>query len=461
MNKLLFLLACGLIWMAVPALAQMTPKAIPAFVPVSGWTIKPAIFTEDRDLKNISLPCMMMTEYDNGFSLRLSGGEGRMLAMAVDFRQDVFNRGMKYDSSIFVNSVNVGEVKATAFSDNTLIFNARVLNNFYQMIQAGGQLLIDVEGNRFQFALGNTPEALARLEQCFSGDRFQSTATLAQPVGVPLAPGAIAPPNAPMVDEMVSPTAPTPIWEQTKQNLRSMPPPVSEPQAMNTRASEAVMTKKNWQAQAGDSLRGTLIRWSEMAGVTLDWQANIEGIVAQDIDINSSFEEAVQLLMAQNSAVTGLEANMIAPTNPSGMPIPLTPAMVGPTPMPAMVSPAVQAPMVSTMPPAMPVGGPVSLAPPPMTAPSQSMASRWTIPAGSDLRSVLLIWSNRAGVELYWNANQSFATKQPIANNGSYEAAVEEMLKQFANDDIRPVGQLNMDPSSGRRILVVDSSRVL
>jgi len=70
-------------------------------------------------------------------------------------------------------------------------------------------------------------------------------------------------------------------------------------------------------------------------------------------------------------------------------------------------------------------------------------------------------WSKRAGVELHWQANQSFAVRQTVANGGTYESALEAILGQYMNDSVRPIAQLNNDPVSGRRILIIQSSRVL
>ena len=83
--------------MQQPMLAQPVMVApamdIPSFTPVEGWQVTKTSLAQARGLQNVRLPCLMTSEFDNGFIVRLSGGGGNILAMAIDFRQRLFKPG--------------------------------------------------------------------------------------------------------------------------------------------------------------------------------------------------------------------------------------------------------------------------------------------------------------------------------------------------------------------------------
>ena len=88
-------------------------------------------------------------------------------------------------------------------------------------------------------------------------------------------------------------------------------------------------------------------------------------------------------------------------------------------------------------------------------------AAQWSAPAGANLQQVLAGWSQQAGVQFMWQSNHAFFVKSPVQANGSYESALQSLLGQFANDDLRPAAQLNNDPVTGQRLLFIESSHVL
>ncbi len=51
----------------------------------------------------------------------------------------------------------------------------------------------------------------------------------------------------------------------------------------------------------------------------------------------------------------------------------------------------------------------------------------------------------------------SVPVKKPINVSGSYEEAVQTLLDQYMDDSRRPVGQLNIDPETGARTLLMNS----
>ena len=60
-----------------------TPAA-PTFTPATAWTVKSVGGAMQTRMGSMALPCMMMTEFDNGFVMRVAGKGGRILALAID-----------------------------------------------------------------------------------------------------------------------------------------------------------------------------------------------------------------------------------------------------------------------------------------------------------------------------------------------------------------------------------------
>ncbi len=424
--------------------SPMAPKEVPQFLPKAGWTVKPAVTGDMRNLNGLKLPCLMMVEYDNGYVMRLSGGNGQLMAMAIDFRQDVFVQGRKYQANISIDGASVGQVQATSFSKNALIINTRNIANIYDKIATGQQMSLDVEGNKFQFRLGNVSEAAGRLEACYNGDTAISTAGMSQPLGV----DNIVPNGNIETASLGNQSTATIKWNDTKQAMLNPPTAVEMPASQPRRSKPSEI----WRARKGDSMKATLTRWADKAGVAIDWQADMQGEVVQDMALTNSFESAVQTLIAQNSAATGIQADLKGVVQPSNQNTKILSPTVSRMPTPLV---PVSSPMTSTY--TTPRMSETPIAPQRMTKSNVN----WKVNQGANLRVALEEWSEREGVQLLWQANQNFSVRQDIANDGSYEEALRSILIQFTNDSVRPIAQLNSDPTTGRRILIVQSSRVL
>ena len=369
--------------------------SVPAFN-AGVWSIKKTALSQTRGLGHLQLPCVMSSTFDNGFIMRMSGGGNKIMAMAIDFRQNVFRQGRKYDASIVMGSGAKQNISATAFAENILIFNLRKISDFYGMLSSGQTMQLNVDGNIMNFNMGSMGQNITDMEQCYAPGSKPATTQMAS------------------VDGKKEPSV------GSKWNENVTPLPVEQ-----TRGGPVPSTNSNmrWTAKSGDDVRDTLQRWSRQAGVTLDWQADNNGSVAGDIAVNGTFEDAVQTLMAQNAAALGVDANLMSAGAPQ------------------TIVPAPRAMTIDT---------------PPMSAGSAG----FTAVPGSSLKAVLQSWSKKEGVDLVWQASEDFRVKQAVNQSGSYEAALQALLTPYQNDGYRPAAHLNNDPSTGIRTLMVDSTRV-
>lgn len=422
----------------LPMAAPMAPAPvmnIPSFTPTKGWQITKTTLSQARGLQGVKLPCLMTAEYDNGFIVRLSGGGGSILAMAIDFRQSIFKQGKRYNAAVTSAGVTKS-IEATAFAPNILLFGTRDWPSFYSTLSQGTDMVIDVEGNVMRFMMADMAGGFSQLEKCFNPAAPNARAI---PIGAPMTP--------------TTPVAPAPSvvanngkenWESPRKPSLSVQPRVSknEFQSSDTSYSGPASKAQLWKASAGETLDTVLARWGQVAGVDISWQAGAPIPVQTDFQFRGGFTQAVQILLAQNAAISGLKANLVGDVAPVPMNMGLS---TPPTPLTPMAS-GISSRQGSLAAPVAPR--------------QQDTAGKWSAPAGASLQGVLSLWAEREGLDFVWQSSQNFALKRGINAGGSFETAVQTALEQFSNDvGIYPTARLNTDPKTGQRVLFVFSSR--
>lgn len=390
--------------------AHAQSAQIGSFQPAGMWQVGPAQLPSMRGLEGMSLPCVLSNEYDNGFIVRFSGGGQQLLAMAIDFRQNIFRPGRKYTAMLTLDGNYSKQVSGSAFAANTLIFNLRDLDGFYQKAASASQMELSIADNAMNFSLGRIGAAYQALEQCYGGGDVQDAPAMVQ--NTPQQPAAtrggrgLATPHIPAPNVMPMPQSLDDIV-QGDAAANGAPMPITSRMAAG--GSSAM---PQWNARSGEDMQVVLKRWADRAGYDLEWQTMQGGVVAQDIAMDGSFEQAVSQLLAMNGAGNGL-ASRIEPAFPSAG----------------------------------------------MKARTAGGANEWVATASSDFQTVVTQWAQKAGVRLVWNTPVNAPIKQPVNMGGSFEAALQALLAQYDNDSVRPVGQLNTDPESGARTLSIDVDR--
>lgn len=387
------------------ALAQTA--SVPQFNPTGSWSAQPTQLASVRGLHDVKLPCVLSNEYDNGYIVRFSGGGKQLLAMAIDFRQNVFQQGRQYDAMLSVGGGYVKQVKATAFTANTLIFNLRPLSDIYAVMKSANEMELSIANNNFKFNLAQIGAAYAPLESCYAGEVRTAQAA---PAVIP--PAVSAAPRPATFDDIVNAA---PNDANVAPNAAGKPMNISQ---VTPRGPDAVLPRENrvskstegssqWEARVGEDIKTVLGRWSQKAGYDLQWDAAQSGSVVQDVSLNGSFEQAVQQLLAENAAANGLSGKFDS------------------------------------------AGSSVASAP----------RSQWNAPAGANIQTVLNQWAQSAGVRIVWQSYASIPVKNAVAMDGSFESAVQSLLDQYQSSAERPVGQLNTDPTTGQRTLLMDVDR--
>lgn len=419
------ILASAALLVLVPAQAQA--QKVPVFHP-GPWEVGSTQLASARGLKPMKLPCIISTEYDNGYTVRFSGGGNNLLAMAIDFRQEVFAQGRKYNAMVSIGDSYVKQVTATAFTNSTLIFNLRPMGDFYSTLKGGKQMEITIDNNAMKFNLDELAAAYDGFESCYNGGNAvplkpiineASVDAKMPPAAVPSVEKIAATPLPRSFDEIVQnsePATAAPMKIATPRGPDAAP--VAATQAVTpmparvSRNLEAVATPApaeapQWNARAGEDMKIVLSRWADRAGYDLDWQSQQDGKVAQDVALTGSFEDAVSQLLAENSAATGISGRF------------------------------------ETADGANPAAG----------------SANWNAAPGASLQSVLDQWGAKAGVAIVWQTSMNAPVRTAVNANGNFETAVESLLDQYSADSARPVGRLNVDPQTGARTLFIEMDR--
>lgn len=345
---------CAALAFAAPA------RAADPFVPTSSWLAGPAsLAAADAGVK---VPCVMINQYDNGYTFRISGGGGRILAMAIDFRQKAFKAGQSYRVDIEVPPYVDIALPGTAYNEATLIVNTQEVDGFYKNLSVGKTMKIGIGGSHMDFLLAGIDDGLSRIESCYQGGgAADSTVTAQGPVfmlkgddaakspsaqpmqelitpmpedavpQVAQAPVAAAPPDetGSAVDTMLqaaaqemkkvepaaAPAAAVPVVSETKPEgqmlARSWASPFVQPdkdaaprqimasaEGVSTAAAPA-MAQHSWRALGGTSLEQTLRVWAQESDVELMWMAEHDFSVVKPVSLQGSFESAVSNVLEQ------------------------------------------------------------------------------------------------------------------------------------------------------------------
>ncbi|MBU6235866.1 MAG: TcpQ domain-containing protein [Alphaproteobacteria bacterium] len=147
---------------------------------------------------------------------------------------------------------------------------------------------------------------------------------------------------------------------------------------------------------------------------------------------------------------TGVQSTSNTPAN--------GPAVMTETVMNSNSMPMTPLPVAAVSAPAVPddmSGGIVQ--PAAATSATLNATTTWTAPRNSTLRGILEDWSERVGVELYWASEYDYPIKSGVKIQGTFEEAVQTLLKGLSESRPRPLGRLHPNLPEGPAVLVIET----
>lgn len=328
----------GLFFAGLVAGAAEARASSSVFVPTSAWLVGPASLAVPAG--GGKLPCVMVNQFDNGFTLRVSGGGQKIFALAVDVRQPAFTPGRSYPVALRIGKNYAAKFDGVAYNAATLIVNTQEDRKIYDAIGGNHTLAVDIAGQTFDFAILGMPDGLARMEACYNPG--------ANPGARAGSPDRRMPPPAPSLpapsymedDHGDTFDAPLPGGFPDMKSVQNALPQDIEPaagggtirdggKAMVTNWSPVAAkaaagagqrdiiepstvtpaagadVEKRWRALKGANLRDVLEIWSKNAGTDLVWMPEGDFAVKESVVRQGALEAAVLELLQQYDGDSG------------------------------------------------------------------------------------------------------------------------------------------------------------
>ncbi len=334
-NKLLFsAVLSAILFTASPSGAQ----DMATYTPTSAWLVGPASLVETEGYSG-QMPCVVANQFGNGFVLRLSGGGGQLLAMAIDFRQKAFKPHQKYEVEFSVPGAFFQSFVGAAYDESTLLFGLNKFPEFYKALQGAETLVISVNGASVGLNLVGLEDGFRRMDACYGPGKKTEQITQNQPDEEKSSPEksstknplitpkeALTPLPEDASDESETDTlaAKAKEVEEAARQLAESRPEKSAPegQAMASRWTEPKVVRPNpsdvivqksapapantsrtmlWRALKGANLQDVLGLWTEGVDVRLMWLADANFPVMRSMSFEGNFENALQMLLDQYS----------------------------------------------------------------------------------------------------------------------------------------------------------------
>lgn len=179
-----------------------------------------------------------------------------------------------------------------------------------------------------------------------------------------------------------------------------------------------------WSANKGDTLSTVLKDWALKAGVKPEIDLSNEVILEKDIRVFGALDIAVGQLLKE---AYGKSSPLAVLKGQDGALTKISELAIQPTVLAAK---------------------PQNLLP----------TGNWRVLQGMDLKKILKRWSIREGVDFVWDADQTFLLKKTTKPITDYNSAVAMLLEQYKDQDVKPIGALNVDPNTGKKTLIISVS---
>lgn len=358
LKVLSLLLAAGLLPFS-SAQAGFETSHVEISTPTSAWLVGPSLVADTDATRGLHVPCIMVNQFSSGHSVRFSAGGEKVYAIAIDYRQRLFNKAELYDVELGVGNSFDAVVSALAYNTDTLLISMQGFPDFYDALKTSKTMFIKNGDDTVDLALAGVSEGLERVETCYSDSVKNHATQAAMPSAIPGELGditpmpeetqnsikdtAAAPAVAPMmpqvedsvkehqqevdalIDDLLQVSADTPKTGNVDKIVKggpvavtggrlartwaspdlqdTLPAPAAPPRANeHARApqSEPVANQvRTWRAIRGSSLREIIDVWAQKENVRVVWMAGEEFTIQESMSVQGKFEDAILTVLNQ------------------------------------------------------------------------------------------------------------------------------------------------------------------
>lgn len=247
-----------------------------------------------------------------------------------------------------------------------------------------------------------------------------------------------------------------------------------------------------WAGAEGENLSDVLEAWGLMSGVNVRVDLDGDYKLPADVRFEGRFDEAVQQLLSQFDGSKRPSGTFLGLSDAKNAPSPGATARAARAPRANLpgeklvsrsVSPKAETdsgwrpskidkfkkadPAVKTFAPTKqmapipdPADAPKVVKKEDKVTKKAKTSGTWAAMEGTSLRDVLEQWGSDAQVEIVWMTDQNFPLPETIKKSGKFEDAVSDALEQYQGQGVRPTAQLNQDPETGAKALIIKTKRL-
>lgn len=160
-----------------------------SFHPTQKWNIEVSASHKN----SVEKTCSISNTFNNGFILKLDGTKSGFKSLEIDFRQDSFDAGKKYEIQYTIpgNSSQVFPTKAV--TKNLLVSDVNGQSSFIQNLSQNGVVDLQIQSNSFRLYMTGLGAAMKDHADCVQPEDVPAPQALSQEPSVPEQQEATAP----------------------------------------------------------------------------------------------------------------------------------------------------------------------------------------------------------------------------------------------------------------------------
>ena len=139
------------------------------FYPELKWSVKR--LNPDSNAPPV---CAISNRLNNGYTVEMSGKSDAFDTIKIDFNQNAFQKGMKYEVQYFVPGASRLIVASEAEKPSMISSNLKQYSKFAKDLSNTGVMDIRIRNNQFRIYLTGLKSKIAAYNQCVSGIQVSS-----------------------------------------------------------------------------------------------------------------------------------------------------------------------------------------------------------------------------------------------------------------------------------------------
>lgn len=132
------------------------------FYPKLKWTVEHVETSAPNELET----CTLSNQLNNGYIVQLAGNAQGFSNLNIDFRQDAFKEGMKYEVQYSVPGIATEIIPTKAFKKSLLVSDMRAHKSFSKELQNASVLDVTIRENAFRIYLTGLDAAMPNYNEC-------------------------------------------------------------------------------------------------------------------------------------------------------------------------------------------------------------------------------------------------------------------------------------------------------